>query len=200
MRNLCAAVWALLLPLAAQRIITTVAGTDVLFPSGPQSARQAPLGEVFGISAAPDGSLYFCDRQNHVVVRMTLDGMLQVVAGNGLRGLSGDGGPATSASLAEPDSAVVDASGNLYIADQGNLRIRVVNAQGVISTLPGVSVSPLIGITMLGVDSAGHLLVASSRTGDIRVVDAPGQVRTLAKGLSFPAQIAADGVNIYSPN
>src|SRR5947209_5551903 len=69
-----------------QRIITTIAGNDVLFPSGPLAALDAPLGEVFGVTIDKAGGYYVCDRQNHVVVRIDPKGDLRVIAGNGLRG------------------------------------------------------------------------------------------------------------------
>src|SRR5207244_5581632 len=82
------------------------------------------------------GNAYFADIDNSRVMRIAVDGTLTVVAGNGIRGFSGDGGPATSAALNAPASVAVDSAGNVYIADELNDRIRKVSA-GTISTVAG---------------------------------------------------------------
>src|SRR5215475_8761216 len=109
---------------ASGQVITTVAGADWSFPSGSLPAASAPLGGVIGLVFDTRGNLYFSDFDNHLVQRMSPDGILTVVAGNGRAGFSGDGGPATSASLFSPTALALDSSGNLYIADPLVLRIR----------------------------------------------------------------------------
>jgi hypothetical protein len=87
---------------AAAQIITTIAGTDFSFPSGSLAAVNAPLGNVGGVAVDAAGNVFVTDTQNNLVLRISASGTLDVVAGNGIAGFSGDGGSATSASLYNP--------------------------------------------------------------------------------------------------
>src|SRR6202030_1538244 len=82
------------------------------------------------------GNVFMTLSTYSVVVRLDLSGQLSLVAGNGTLGFSGDGGPATLAQLSGPTAVAVDTSGNLYIEDNGNNRIRMVS-NGVITTVAG---------------------------------------------------------------
>jgi hypothetical protein len=81
------------------------------------------------------GNIYVADTGNNVIKKITPAGTITTVAGNGTQGFSGDGGQATSAKLNAPQGAVLDSSGNLYIADTGNSKIRKVTSAGIISTI-----------------------------------------------------------------
>ena len=82
------------------------------------------------------GNVFFAD-ENHIVLRLDAStGVLTLIAGTGTAGFSGDGGPASSAQLNSPGGVAVDGSGNVYIADSGNSRIRKVSS-GVITTVAG---------------------------------------------------------------
>ena len=84
------------------------------------------------------GDLYVSDANDNRVLRITSAGVATVVAGNGTPGFAGDGGPATKAKLNAPAGLAVDRLGNLLIADQGNNRIRRVDAKtGRIETIAG---------------------------------------------------------------
>src|SRR6185369_81266 len=85
--------------LAQAQVITTVAGTDPIIPVTGVAAVQAPLRAPDGVAVDAGGNLYIADSDNHLVARVSPDGILTVIAGNGRAGFSGDGGPATSASL-----------------------------------------------------------------------------------------------------
>ena len=100
-------------------------------------ALKALLWQPGGLAFDRTGTLYFADTKNNRVRKVTPDGMIQTVAGNGTAGFGGDSGLATQAQLNLPSSVVVDGQGNLYIADSGNARIRKV-AGGVISTFAGM--------------------------------------------------------------
>ncbi|MCC7303774.1 MAG: T9SS type A sorting domain-containing protein [Bacteroidia bacterium] len=84
------------------------------------------------------GQLYFSDTYNHRIRVISLQtGVINTVAGNGISGFSGDGGPATSARLNYPVSVTKDLSGNIYFGDYGNHVIRRISVNGVISTIAG---------------------------------------------------------------
>ena len=83
------------------------------------------------------GNLYIADASGHRVLRIARFGIITVIAGNGLSGYSGDGGSARKARLAFPQSIALDVSGNLFIADVLNHRIRKVSPEGNITTVAG---------------------------------------------------------------
>jgi len=119
-------------------IIATVAGNGTKGFSGDGgAATSASLNAPVGIAVGADGSLYISDGENNRIRRVGPDGIIATVAGNGTRGYSGDGGPATSASLNAPVGIAVSTAGNLYIADIGNHRIRRVGVDGIIATIAG---------------------------------------------------------------
>src|SRR6266567_5697829 len=116
--------WILCAACATGQVITTVAGTDWSFPAASVAAADAPLGGVSGLAVDANSNVYLADLDNNLVLRMSRDGVLTVVAGNGRAGFSGDGGPATNASLNAPRGLAVDTAGNIYIADSGNYIVR----------------------------------------------------------------------------
>ncbi|MBL8229395.1 MAG: hypothetical protein JNL98_12985 [Bryobacterales bacterium] len=186
---------AALVPLAAleaQSLIGTVAGTDWLFPAAALPGPQAPLGQVFA-SAIDGNSLLLADQDNHTIFRLDLNGRISVVAGNGLKGFSGDGGSARDASLDSPRGVAVDAAGNIYISDTENHRIRRVSTDGRITTIAGTGFSGFSGDggdarqarlnspRALTLDSAGNLYVADRGNARIRRI-APGGIITTVAG------------------
>ncbi len=90
-----------------------------------------------GAGAFGGGLFHFAELHSNRVARVTPEGRLATVAGSGIPGFAGDNGPATAARLRNPAGIAFDAAGNLYIADQGNHRIRRVTPQGVITTFAG---------------------------------------------------------------
>jgi hypothetical protein len=104
-------------------VITTVAGGGAsLGDNGP--ATSASLGHPGGVAVDSVGNLYIADTYNHRI-RKVSNGVITTVAGNGTAGFSGDNGPATSAELNDPSGVAVDSVGNVYVADYGNNRVRV---------------------------------------------------------------------------
>jgi uncharacterized protein (TIGR03437 family) len=125
------------------------------------------------------GNVYISDTGNQRVRKVAPGGVISTVAGNGVQVYSGDGGAATAASLDTPRGLAVDASGNLYIADTGNRRVRVVSPQGTITTIGsggGVFGSPR-GVAP---DGAGGVFVADAGTNQILLVDASGNASVVA--------------------
>src|SRR5438876_968885 len=97
--------------LLSAQVITTVAGTDFLFPAATLPALSSPLGAVSAVAVDLRRNVFIADPANRMVMRISPDGILTVVAGNGFAGFSGDGGPATSASLC-PSGLAVDTADN----------------------------------------------------------------------------------------
>jgi uncharacterized protein (TIGR03437 family) len=180
----------LTLGVRGQSIITTVAGTNFVFPSQPLPAVNAPLGAVAGIALDGNGNIYLTDPNNCLVMKVNSQGILSVVAGNGTPGYSGSNGPATSAALNAPHAIAIDASGNLYIADASS--IRKVTAAGVITTIAGATLpgysgdgGPAINASLsapsaIVIDAAGDLLIADSGNHRVRKIAPGGIISTVA--------------------
>ena len=96
-----------------QGIITTVAGTEFVFPEPPPRAVDAPLSAVSGVAADRQGNYFISDTTNNRVLKVDPQGILTVVAGTGIPGFSGDGGPAIHASIYFPQGVALDAAGHL---------------------------------------------------------------------------------------
>ncbi|MCC7539585.1 MAG: hypothetical protein IT379_25405 [Deltaproteobacteria bacterium] len=100
-------------------------------------ARQAQVQGTGQMAVAADGTIVFAEPSYHVVRRIRPDGVIELVAGTGVPGYSGDGGPATSAALRNPDGVAVAADGTVYIADRSNMVVRRVDPTGTITTVAG---------------------------------------------------------------
>jgi len=123
-------------------VITTFAGSNGTGYSGDGgAATKASLNNPSGVSVDPQGNVFIADTFNLRVRKVDVRGIITTVAGNGGSGLNGDGGPATKATLYNPYGVATDASGNLYIADALNERVREVGLQGPVLNLANVSVS-----------------------------------------------------------
>ncbi len=134
----------LLLPaFAGSYSISTVAGSNWVGENIP--ATSAILMQADGIAVDPSGNIYISDANNHRVRCIAPDGIIRTIAGNGVAGFAGDGGPASSSQLNSPYGLAFDLSGNLYIADLGNARIRRITPSGTISTIAGGGALPAGG-------------------------------------------------------
>lgn len=203
MRRLCLPLLFVVSASAAfpQAVVSTVAGTDWVFPGNGKKAVGAPLGNTLGIVVDKNGNAVFASAADHVVLRLEPDGMLTVLAGNGLPGYSGEGDLAVNASLNFPTSVTYDAAGNLYIADFNNNRVRKVGLDGRISTYAGTGVpgytgdgGPATAAAMkprvVLTDGRGNLLISDLATRRIRRIDGTGTISTLA-GNGRPDTVAA---------
>jgi sugar lactone lactonase YvrE len=122
-------------------IISTVVGNGTAGYSGDGGpATSAEVGDhTQGVAIDSTGNLYIVDRDNNCIRKVTATtGVISTVAGNGTPAYSGDGGPATSATLNDPTAIAIDTFGNIYIADTNNCRVRkVMGSTGIISTVAG---------------------------------------------------------------
>ena len=121
--------------------LVTVAGNGSPGSAGDNGrAALAQLNAPAAIAFDPRGNLYIADTFNHLIRKVTPAGFITTVAGNGAAGFSGDGGPATSATLNFPAGVAVDSAGVIYIADTWNHRIRMVDSDGKIHTVAGSAI------------------------------------------------------------
>ncbi|MEO7143424.1 MAG: hypothetical protein ABI165_07955 [Bryobacteraceae bacterium] len=154
----------------AAGVMLTVAGTGVAGYNGDGGlASAAQVNAPKYVTADGAGNVYFADTGNQRVRKIAPGGVIFTVAGTGLRGFSGDGGAAISASLDTPLGLALDRAGNLYIADSGNRRVRVVSTVGAISTLGGAGV--LGSPRGVAVSAAGDVFVADAATNQIIHMD-----------------------------
>jgi streptogramin lyase len=124
---------------AAARQITAFAGTGSAGYSGDNgSAGTAQLNNPYGLARGADGAFYICDMENHRIRRVSADGKIATVAGTGMRGYSGDGGPALQAELNEPYEVRFDKAGNMFFVEMRNHIVRRVDGRTkLISTVAG---------------------------------------------------------------
>ena len=121
-------------------IITTVAGSNFwgfYGDGGSATDDRARLYLPSGVTVDSAGNIYIADTYNHRIRMVDTSGIIATVAGNGIGWFSGDGGLATNASLYYPSGVAVDITGNIYIADSFNNRIRMVDTSGIITTVAG---------------------------------------------------------------
>jgi uncharacterized protein (TIGR03437 family) len=189
-------------------VITTVAGNGTIYDSGDNGpAVNAGLGGPVGGAVDSSGNLYIVDNSSSTI-REISNGTITTVAGNGTQGYGGDGGPSTHAELYTPWGIAVDSSGNIYIADTYNDRIRKVS-NGVITTVAGTGVEgyngdggPATSALLsqpegVAVDSSGNLYIADSGNGRVRKVSG-GVIATIAgpgtNQCAGPTSVAPSGM------
>jgi sugar lactone lactonase YvrE len=177
----------------ASGVTSTVAGDGTKgFGGDGGQAASAGLNSPVGIAVDASGNLFIADYADQRIRKVTPDGVITTIAGNGAQGFSGDGGAAASAQLNEPWGLAVDASDDLFIADLVNHRIRKVTPDGVISTAAGTGVpgpggdgGPATYARLnypagVAVDSKGNLFIADSGNHSIRKVTPAGIIGTIA--------------------
>jgi uncharacterized protein (TIGR03437 family) len=179
--------------------ISTVAGSGVTGYSGDGgSAIHAELNDPNGVAVDAVGNVYIAEFLDQRVRKVAANGSITTVAGTGVAGFSGDGGPATTATLNSPSRVALDKAGNLYIADSDNFRVRKVALDGTITTVAGNGSADSSGdggpATSAAVDSpgdlaldtAGNLFISSGafvgegRGNVIRKVTPGGLITTVA--------------------
>jgi sugar lactone lactonase YvrE len=167
------------------RNATTLAGTGTVNYTGDNgAATSATLATPSAVAYDSAGNLYIADANNHVIREVAkATGIITTIAGTGTEGFSGDNGPATSAQLDTPTGVAVDATGNIYIADSHNQRIReVAKATGIITTIAGTGTAGFSGDggpaasaqlslpSGIAVDATGNIYIADTNNQRIREV------------------------------
>ena len=182
-------------------IIRTVAGSGGAGFSGDDGpALEAAVDAPSRVAVAEDGTLYITDSSSHRVRAVGTDGIIRTVAGTGVKGFSGDDGPAVGAELDTPSGVAVGMDGTVYIADSGNDRVRAVGTDGTIRTVAGTGGEGFVydggpaidaGIdapadVAVGID--GTLYIAAEGNHRVLAVGIDGVIRTVAgsgtKGLA----------------
>jgi uncharacterized protein (TIGR03437 family) len=204
------AVASLLLPvvcMAQGYTVTTVVGTGTQGFSGDGGAAVgAQIGGVLSVGLDSAGNLYVPDQFNHRLRKVTTDGTISTVAGNGTAGFKGDGDTATNAEFTNPSYVVVDGSGNIFISDTSNAVVRKVSG-GKISTFAGdnsqgagyggdggAATSALLNNPSgLALDSAGNLYIADTTNNLIRKVTSAGVISRYA-GVGSAADFGDGGL------
>ncbi len=174
-------------------VISTFAGCGIAGFSGDGGpATAAKLNLPIGTAVDALGNVYIVDNYNCRIRKVNSAGIISTIAGNGTATFGGDGGPATSAFLNWPDAIACDFTGNVFIADAGNNRIRKVNTSGIISTVAGNGIAGFSGDgaaanagsinTPLGVafDRIGNLYIADNNNHRVRKVNTVGIISTVA--------------------
>jgi sugar lactone lactonase YvrE len=178
---------------AADGRLTIVAGSGIPGFSGDGGpAATAQINGPMGMALDPSGNLFFADNANNRIGVITPNGIINTVAGTGVAGFTGDGGPAAAAQLRAPHSVAVDSSGNIFIADSSNVRIRKIDATGVITTVAGNGTAGFSGdggpalnaqIAIpegIAVDGSGNLFIAEPNNSRVREVTTDGKINTIA--------------------
>ena len=189
-------------------IITTVAGDGAQGFSGDNGlASDAKLSFPSGLFLDDTGNMFIADTNNHRIRKVdSSTGFITTVAGNGLQGFSGDDGLATEARLSFPSGLFLDDTGNMFIADTNNHRIRKVDSStGIITTVAGNGLRGFRGDDGdaanamlnephgLSIDSLGNVFVADTNNHRIRKVDSrTGKITTVAGG-GLPDDLVGDG-------
>jgi len=206
-------------------VITTFAGNGTMgFTGVGGQAAAAEVSFTHGVATDSKGNVFFTDTGNNLVWKVAAGtGIISIAAGNGTRGYSGDNGPASGAELSGPNALALDATGNLYIADEYNRVVRMVaGSTGVITTITGNGTSgysgdngPAVAAELatpdgLACDTVGNLYIADNSSSVIRRVNLNTGIITtfagdgnyifagdgglaLAAGIPNPTALAVDG-------
>ena len=196
-------------------ILHVVAGTGTPgFAGDGSAAASATVDQPSSVAVDSSGSVYFADEFNNRI-RKIASGTINTVAGTGQAGWAGDGGPALSAELLQPQSIAVDSAGNIFGADSNTGVVRKITPAGTISQYAGsgtysysgdggpATLANLYLPVAVAADSAGNVFVADSHNNRVRKIDPKGNIVTIA-GNGFPG-FSGDGgpaasARLYAPN
>jgi len=207
-------------------IITTYAGSTPGFGGDGGPATAANLSIVSNVAADSSGNIYIADENNCRVRKVNSAGIISTFAGTGVNSYSGDSGPATAAEISKITGVAVDDSNNVYIADVGNNRIRMVNKAGIITTIAGngssgyngdggqATAAEINAPNNIWKDATGSIYIADYGNDVVRMINTSGIISTIAGSgqtgysgdggpataaeLNSPTGISSDGKgNVY---
>ena len=213
----------------ASGVITTIAGSGATgaaagsYSGDSKAATSATLNQPNCITTDSSFDLYIADNYNHRIRKITIStNIITTIAGSGSTGssagsYSGDGGQATSATLNSPVGVAVDSSGNVYIGDSYNNRVRKVTyLTGIITTIAGTGSTPYSGDNVLAtsatlyspqgvsVDTSGNIYIVDQYNNRVRKVTAGTGIITTIAGSSTSSSFSGDGgeatsATLYKP-
>lgn len=168
-------------------LIQTIAGTGKTGYGGDDgSASKANLAHPMGVAVDANGNVYVADRENNRIRKISVDGAIRTVIGNGRKGQSGNG-PALSISLNFPHGVAIDAMGTLYVADTFNHRIRRLDPDGVVRLVAGTGKQEFIG-------DGGPAIQAGLGAPDALALDADGSIYIADRANWLIRKITRDGI------
>jgi DNA-binding beta-propeller fold protein YncE len=210
-------------PVHAQSINAFAGNHTAGYSGDNNAATDAQCYAPAGVAVDNAGNVYFCEIGNSVIRKVSPSGIITTVAGTGVQGFSGNGGPATAAKINQPTSVAVDKFGNIFFTDDGNNMIRMIDPAGIISTIVGTGVAgnadglataaELNGPSGIAVDKNGSVFIADVYNHSIKRLDT-GVVTTICgnglpgstgnggsasiAALSYPKGVAVDTIgNVY---
>lgn len=161
---------------ATAQTITTIAGGALLDGGDGGPATKAVLNNPYGIAIDPSGNIYFADRNNHRIRKINSAGIITTIAGTGKAGYSGDGRPASRASINYPIGVASDGNGNLLFSDRYNNCVRKIDlsGKGIITTIAGTGQPGYSGEGGLAEDAQlnGPAGILVGQNGNIFICDA----------------------------
>src|SRR5688572_23638390 len=211
--NLSAAVL-VLRPQASSARITTIAGTGMPgMAADGDSADSALINNPFGLVIGPDGGLYWADFGSNRVLRLDLrTRRITLIAGNGTKGWSGDGGPAKAAQLSAPHEVRFDSKGNIYVAERDSHVVRHIDLKTeAITTVAGTGIAGYSGDGgpasqaqlnqphSIVLDKADNVLICDINNNRVRKIDARSGVISTFAGTGVNAPTPDEGGMLTSP-
>jgi len=196
MKNIFLIISIFLINTTNAQIITTIAGTGTRGYNGDDiAATTAQIGSLIGLKIDNTGAIFFCDGDNLRVRKIDAAGMITTIAGTGIAGFSGDGGPATAATLNGNWGIAIDnidGVSTIYIGDAGNYRVRKISA-GIITTIAGdgsttyggnggPATGAQIGADIIGIalDAGDNVYICEGLADHIRKINTTGIIANFA--------------------
>ena len=172
--------------------IATVAGDGVQgFAGDGGAATSAELNEPSGVAVSADGRIFIADTNNQRIRVVGTNGTISTLAGTGVAGVSGDGGPASAAQLSRPMGLAVDAANDLFIADENNHRLRRIAADGTITTIAGSGLQ--------GAAADGAVAISSAQNQPVAAAFSSFGWPLIADTANHTVQIVFTDGRLYSP-